>query len=373
MFTTGSKLMIGATALTTIFAVAYGLAVGGTLGTIGLASAAVALAFLSGIVIYIRDANVDVVDSAAAARSAAGRQAPSASLWPLVAIVGLTMVVVGLVSTPAVFILGFVVLLAAGVEWMVQAWAEQTSADDTYNAEIRDRIIGPLEVPILAALVGVLVIYAFSRIMLTLSKTGSIVAFSVVATIILIVAFLFASRKGTTGRRIGGVVVIAVLALLVGGAVAAFNGERNLYVLETTADLAADGRCGPEASKADKLSSQTVGAKSSAAATVTLNADGSLTAVKPGFNESTSTLTLPRSNPNNILFRNESDHERRLSIEIGRSGPDEETRTMCTALVEPGAVQLMTVRFDKPSFAVDGGFEFTVPGVDSATLEVVIP
>jgi hypothetical protein len=92
----------------------------------------------------------------------------------------------------------------------------------------------------------------------------------------------------------------------------------------------------------------------------------------PGFNDSVSRVTLPRSNPNNVLFRNESDHERRLVINVGPFG-DAESKTLCTALVEPGAVQLLTVLFDKPSFAVEGGHQFRVPGVDTAVLEVVVP
>ena len=45
---------------------------------------------------------------------------------------------------------------------------------------------------------------------------------------------------------------------------------------------------------------------------------------------------------------------------------------LCTALVDEGGVQLLTVYFQNPSFAVEGGYEFTVPGTD-ASLEVTVP
>jgi hypothetical protein len=36
-------------------------------------------------------------------------------------------------------------------------------------------------------------------------------------------------------------------------------------------------------------------------------------------------------------------------------------------------VQLLTLYFPKPTSIVEGGLTFTVPGVDTAQLEVVVP
>ena len=85
---------------------------------------------------------------------------------------------------------------------------------------------------------------------------------------------------------------------------------------------------------------------------------------------------MPRSSPSNILFRNESDEPARLVADLHPSvdvdgnpvGPER----VCTALVEEGAVQLLTVEFTQPSWAVEGGLAFTVAGSDAA-LEVVVP
>jgi len=372
MITTGSKLLIGSAVLATVLAIAYGVTQEGALGTIGLASAAVALAFLAGVNVFTRDANVGVDDPGATTASAAAQQAPPGSPWPVVSAIGVTTVMVGLVTYPVVTILGLVVLLAGVAEWMVQAWAERGSAEAAYNDEIRSRIANPLEVPVLAAIFAALIIYGFSRVMLTLTKTGTVVAFSVIAALVLFVAFLLAARPRVSSTTIGGLAAVALFALVAGGAVAGLNGERSMHVIETTADLAERGRCGTEPSEADERASQTIGAQSNLAATVTLDRDDSLAFTVPGFNDASSTLTLPRSNPNNVLFRNESAHERRLVINVGPSG-DAESRTLCTALVEPGGVQMLTVIFDKPTFAVPDGHRFTVPGVDSAVVEVVVP
>jgi len=372
MFTTGSKLLLGSTVLAVVFAIVYGVTVDGTLGVFGLVSAAVALGLIAGINIYSRDANVSVDDTGAATVSAAARQAPPGSPWPLVGVAGIALVMIGLVTTPMVTVVGLVAILAAVIEWMVQAWAEHGSADESYNGEIRARIANPLEMPVLATIFAAIVILGFSRVMLALTKVGTVVAFSVIAAVVLLVAFLMASKSGLASRTVGGVVAIGITALIAGGAVAAVSGERDMHVIETTAALAEAGGCGTEPSEADKKASQTVAAKSNQAATVTLTAQGSLSVSVPGFTDSSRSVTLPRSNPNNVLFRNESDHERRLVINVGPSG-DMESKTLCTALVEPGAVQLLTVIFDKPSFAVEGGHQFTVPGVDTAVLQVVVP
>jgi hypothetical protein len=371
MFTTGSKLLIGATVVATIATVVYGTLSGGSLGTIGLASLAASLALLSGIVIFIRDANVSADIDQQLLPAAA--QAPSMSPWPLVSAIGLAAVAVGLVTYPAVVILGLVVVLAGSVEWMVQAWSDRSSASTEYNAEIRTRIVGPVEVPVMAALAAALVVYGFSRVMLTVSKTTSIVAFGVAAIVVLAIASMFVRRERTPGRTIIAAVSAGVAVLVVGGAVSALNGERSMHVIETTSDLGFQGRCGPEASEADELYSQTVGAKANQAATVTLGADEVLRVSVPGFNASESRVTLHRANPNNVLFRNDSDHERRLAIDIESSDADVGTRTVCTALVEPGGVQLMTLYFDRPSVAVSEGYRFEVPGVDGATVEVIVP
>ena len=93
----------------------------------------------------------------------------------------------------------------------------------------------------------------------------------------------------------------------------------------------------------------------------------------PGSTAGSATLNLPRSTANNILFRNDSDEHRRLSIDTAGATAVEDKQVVCTALVEQGGVQMLTVRFDKPDFASENGYQFTVPGVDEAVLPVVVP
>ena len=149
MFPAGSRLLIGATVLTALVATIYGVTNGGSLGTTGLISAACGLAVLTAINLYTRDADVSAMDSAALTDSAAAHRAPWPSLWPAVGALGALLVVVGLVTYPVVFVLGIVALLAATVEWMLQAWSERASGDETYNSEVRQRFAHPAEFPVL--------------------------------------------------------------------------------------------------------------------------------------------------------------------------------------------------------------------------------
>ena len=59
---------------------------------------------------------------------------------------------------------------------MLQAWAERASADARYNSAVRERMAGPLEFPLAGAVAVGILVYAFSRIMLWLSKTNTVIA-----------------------------------------------------------------------------------------------------------------------------------------------------------------------------------------------------
>ena len=80
--------------------------------------------------------------------------------------------------------------------------------------------------------------------------------------------------------------------------------------------------------------------------------------------------------PTNILFFNDGDDDARLVIEmhprLDDNGQPTGPERICTPLGEPGSTQFLTLEFALPSSAVEGGYEFTVPGSD-ATLPVVVP
>jgi hypothetical protein len=381
MFTTGSKFLIGSAVFAIIATIAYGISQDGVMGTIGLASAAAALSFLAGVNLFTHDSNVSGSDASAIDSCTAAEPAPANSIWPLAFALGAVVLAVGLITYQAVFIIGIVLLLAAGAEWTAQAWAEQASAEAAHNSEVRSRIANPLEFPLAAAIGVGLIVYAFSRVMLWLSKTNTVIALGVLGAIIVSVAFLLAYRPGLRSRTAVAVIGVGVLALVVGGAAAGLDGERDVHEQETTVELAPEGICeSPEEFEADHNASQSVAATAAVAATITLDDSGELSYELNGPRpEGATALTLQRSSPSNVLFSNKSGEERRLSLNLGPatagSGDDEEDapHQVCTTLVEFDGEQNLTLIIGLPSIAVDDGYHFFVPGVESAELELIVP
>lgn len=402
MFTTGSKILIGGSVLATVAAIVYGVSQNEALGTVGLISAAIALGLLAGFNVWAGDSNLSAMDATAIATSDAAIEPPAASIWPMVFAVGAATVLVGLVTQQSIFTIGVVIILAAGAQWMVQAWAESASADSAVNADVRSRVANPLEYPLLGVVTVGAIAFAFSRVMLWLSKTNTVIAFSVLATVVAGGAFFFAFRPSIKRGAISGALGLGAVAIFASGAAAGVDGERDIHEHETTATAAVEGLCAsPEEGEYDEKASQTVSIKANTY-TITLTESDVLEFDVPGPVESgAEALVLPRSNPNNIVFRNDSDEDRRLTydfraltedeiveIELAKEeesdgeehGGDESHGTVerfqqCTTLIEPGGAQLMTLLLAEPSISPsndDEAFRFFVPGTD-AELEVMVP
>jgi hypothetical protein len=376
MFTTGSKLLIGSAFAAAVFATIYGVTQEGSLGTIGLISAAVGLALLAAINVLVRDSNVSAMDHEAFDSSAAARASARPSIWPLLIGLGATTIALGLITNRTFFILGVAAIVGGGLGWLVQCWSERVSADRGYNRRARQVMTDPIELPIIAAVGGAVIIYSFSRVMLGLpSKSATVVTFAIVAALVLGTGAVVGIQRGASKAALTGTFGLAAVALITGGAVYGLIGERETHPHHTPGDIAEENECGPEETEADELASQNVAGKSSVAAEVIF--DGAeLRYDLPGYDGESAGLTLPRSTPSNILFRNDGDDDVRLAIEmhprVDEDGVALGPERICTPLGEPDSVQFLTLYFQLPSSAVEGGYEFTVPGTD-ATLPVVVP
>lgn len=391
MLTTGSKLTLAGTVLSVLAALAWGITKGGSvgyLGVLGLISAACAFALLFVITTYLRDSNVSPAAADATTGSAAAQPPASRSMWPAVTGLGLVLLAVGAVTKPIVFKAAVVVLLAALVEWLVQAWSERASSDAAYNASLRKRIIHPLELPLIGAVGIAVIVYSFSRIMLFLSKANGPFAFVVVGVLIVVFAFTFASRPTLKKGLVIGVCTVGALGLVSTGAVMAISGQRTIHKYPTTKDddsaqclrdeAEVDGN--HEYEEIEHRGSQHVAAKSNPTARVTLEG-GRLVAEVVGTNAPQDTITLSRSNPANILFINKDEGKFRLTA---YAGADVETvneteikteRLSCTTLIRKDGQQMLTVVFPKSSAAVTGDepYNLSVPGVEGAEVTVIVP
>ena len=200
------------------------------------------------------------------------------------AAVGVGGLVVGSVSRPVVFKVAVVVLLAAIVEWMVQAWAERASGDAAFNDSIRKRMLHPLEFPLLAAVVVAGVLYGFSRIMLTISKDSGRWVFIGLGAIVVAAGFIIAGKRGMSKGTIAGVASIGAVALLGVGVVSALQGQRTIDAHpKISAAVCLGAASETEVDEIDHHANQSVSAKSSVISNVILTADNRLIAFNNGI------------------------------------------------------------------------------------------
>lgn len=382
MFTTGSKLFIGATALSTAGAIVFAASVGGPtgmLGTIGLVSVAVLFAFLTGINFYTRDGNVAATEPGAERTSAAAQAPTGSSLWPLVTAVGVGGLVVGSVSKPVVFKVSLIIVLAALVEWMIQGWSERASSDAAYNDGLRKRLLHPLEFPILASVGAAVFIYAFSRIMLSVSKDAGRWLFIIIGAIITAAGFVFAAKRGMGKSTAVGIVTVGALALVGVGVASAVGGQREIEEHPQVNTAVCLGTASEEEiEEVDKKGSQRVGAKSNPIANIYLSGDEQLFAIPLGITGvQYKELTVPRSTDVHVLFHNESEEPRRLTVHLGTFPAEDGSAGAeiadCTTSVKEGGTAFLTFRLDKSQAASSTPFRLTVPEVEGQEIKLLVP
>ncbi|MEI7883179.1 MAG: hypothetical protein WCI32_06545 [Actinomycetota bacterium] len=371
MFTPGSKYLIAITGLSAVSLALYMLLVHpSAIGAVALIGLLTATSLLTGITLFTRDGHASEGET-----SAATLDTPTSSMWPLVGAAGFTLLLVGTITTPIVFILGIVAMLAALIEWTVQAWSERGSGDIAYNASIRQRLLNPIEYPLLAAIGIAVIIFSFSRVMLAINKDAGALTFILAASAISLVGLLISVRPQLKKSIVLTIAVVAAVGLVGAGIASMGVGMRDELVVAGQEDHYAHKECGAERSEHfDKGVSKTISAKSGADATIEL-IDGKLTAHAQGIEGLQDSITVRRSNPINIIFRNKDAGEFRLSAYLGKTkvadGVSEDLVT-CTQLLPQGGEQWLTFKIAKPSIA-EGPYTLTIPGLEGQSIVVVVP
>jgi hypothetical protein len=343
MITTGSKFFLAVTgvlgAILSLELLVHLLAPGSyvfgldTTQAIVMASAAVACAFLGGICLAIRDGE----SSGSPTALVAARPYVSSSLWPAVTGVAITLMALGLVTDKRIFGLGFVALLCAGFEWVIAGWADRASSDVAHNAAVRGRFLHPIEFPVLGFLIIGSIMFGFSRLMLSLTETGAIIAFAVVGTLILLGAVFMASRSGMSRNAVTGILGLGVSTLVVFAAVGINSGEHraveNIPEVEKKAANAV----------ADKAN--TIASVNATAAGLELRHDG----------EIVEHMIIPRALSTSLLFRNDTGEKAQLVVHSVKVVTDAEGTSkieddeFATEYIAEGKAKLLTVRIPKAS------------------------
>ena len=373
MFSTGFKYFFGVTVLSVV-ALIMSLALFEK-----LALAGVAISFLIAVGALLAGLSAFSSDGTTRDANTSTSDLTTQSIWPLVSAIGVVFLALGLVTSSIVFFGGVVVLLAALSEWLVQAWSERASTDLAHNAAARKRLLNPIEFPVLAAVGLGVVIFSFSRIMLTVNKSTGAILFIVAGALVLVAGVIFAIKPNMK-RSVGAAIcVLGALGIVAGGVASAVSGEREELVEAAAEGHFTHAECGPEESKYyDKLSEGTLSLRSSVSATVVYQ-DGELIALIQGLAEPQKSLTVGRSIPTNIIFRNATPGEFRLVAHLGSSksadkAADGESHAdeTCTQLVAPGAEQSLTLKIAKSS-SVENVYYLYIAGADEKKIELVVP
>ncbi len=243
MFTWGSKYLFGMSIAAFLAAVVYGLTSGG--GIIGVISAgykggvgdhtgyglliAVSLICLVlGIVtVMTRDGDAEDMSALVDASVPLSVKTPaSSSFWAPLSAFGVACLVVGVAVSSVFIYLGVAVLAVTGLEWAVQAWSENVTGDDELNDTIRNRAIGPIEIPMLGTLAIAVIVIGISRVLLAVSELSAVVIASLAAVFIFGAAILI-SKSRAPRQIVSAIVTFGAVAVLAGGIVGAAAGERD--------------------------------------------------------------------------------------------------------------------------------------------------
>jgi len=370
MFSTGSKYFFGISFLGAVsFAIYMFLIAESAIGATALLGLVAATALLTALVISTRDGSKD--EDGVAASTAA----PTASILPLIGAIGATLLLVGTITSPVVTLFGIVALLAALVEWAVLSWSERASSDVAFNASLRKRLLNPIEFPVIAAVGLGVVIFSFSRVTLAVNKNVGATAFIVIGSLVLAVGVLFSLRPNLKRSLVTGICVVGAVGIVAAGIAGAGVGVREELVLAKEEGHYMHQECGAEKSEYfDKLPLEGVSSTASVNTFIDL-IDGKLVASVQGIAGDQKTITIPRSNATNIVFRNMSDGEYRLVASLGSKMVTTDVKedvVQCTQLIPQGSEQMLTLNIPKPAEA-GKPFTLTVPGLTGQSIEVIVP
>lgn len=373
MFTTGSKYFLGVAGFAAAVMVLYIVLVDGAVGgAVALASIMVASGLLAGLALFNRDGDAKVGDQSAPANAAP----VGSSLWPLVSTIGVVLLGIGLITHEIVFILGIAALFAGFVEWVVQGWSESASSERSYNASVRERIMHPLEWPVLAVVGIAFLVVSFSRIMLAVDHQTGAYVFIGLGVVVLAGGTFIAVRPNVKKSIV--VSMCSVAAVLVGaaGLVGVAAGQRHSLTEAKAEKHFAHKECGEEKSEHfDFNAESTVSMRSNPVATIEF-VDGKLRARELGLSQYVDRVMIPRGNDVSVMFRNKTEGEHRLTLFYGTKKVTDsvvEENVTCTQMIGNDKEQILTFKIPKPSIASDKPYEFYVPGVEGQSIEVVVP
>jgi uncharacterized membrane protein len=210
--------------------VSFGLlgGVGDHLAVTVLGFLALAATFICGVTTALRDADAEAVTAVAGVDRLPEATAPrTANYWPVIAAFAAGVMMVGLASSPVLFLVGAIIAGISLVEWMVHAWADRATGDPEANVQIRNRFMYPIEIPLFGALAIVVLVLCLSRVLLAVSEIGSDIIAAGFALVVLVTATILALRPQLKKAVLTVVLVILAVVVITAGIIGAAHGTRD--------------------------------------------------------------------------------------------------------------------------------------------------
>lgn len=151
-----------------------------------------------------------------------------ASVFPLLAAVGLALVGVAAATGAPVFYLALGVLVLAAAGWLSQAFVEHPLVTRRLAERVSQRTTSPFTYPALAVLLGAVVALSISRLYITISETAAIIVSGVVATVLFLGCLIVANGRNVSRRLTAGLAGLALVSVVGAGAASAARGERTI-------------------------------------------------------------------------------------------------------------------------------------------------
>lgn len=156
---------------------------------------------------------------------------PRGSYGPIITAAGATTLVSGGAFGPDYVIGGILVALVGAALWTFDAFRTPGAVAEPDARNVDNRLLGPIALPVGAAVLTVTIAYSFSRVLLAINETASWVTAFIVASVVLVVLTAIASKVPTT-RVVSSVAGLGLVVVLIAGGAGAGVGEREFHHIE---------------------------------------------------------------------------------------------------------------------------------------------
>ena len=216
--------------------------VGDHVGYVILVMFAIVSAGLAIMLTAFRDADTDAVSELNNGELPPAQSPVAYNYWPAIGALGLGTLVIGLVTHSAIFTVGLIILITTAFELMMSAWSDRATGDPIANAELRNRLMKPIEVPVLGTVGIAVAVLCASRIFLTVSKSWAIWIAVIMSAVVFLGAVAFALAEKVNRNIVAGILAIGAVGLLTSGVVSAVIGERDISHHHTSEYHEGDGK-----------------------------------------------------------------------------------------------------------------------------------